>query len=35
MGGRYYELYTRQHGVEMNMFLAPGEGDKLEEEAKA
>jgi subfamily B ATP-binding cassette protein MsbA len=35
IGGRYYELYTRQHGVEMNMFLAPGEGDKLEEEAKA
>ncbi|WP_263418500.1 ABC transporter ATP-binding protein [Terriglobus albidus] len=35
LGGRYYELYMRQHGVEMNMFLAPGEGDKLEEEAKA
>lgn len=35
IGGRYYELYTRQHGVEMNMFLAPGEGDKLEQEAKA
>jgi subfamily B ATP-binding cassette protein MsbA len=30
MGGRYYDLYTRQHGVESNMFLAPGEGDKLE-----
>ena len=27
-GGRYYELYTRQHGVESNLFLAPGEGDK-------
>ena len=26
-GGRYYELYTRQHGVESNLFLAPGEGD--------
>ncbi|WP_263385167.1 ABC transporter ATP-binding protein [Granulicella arctica] len=25
--GRYYELYTRQHGVERNLFLAPGEGD--------
>ncbi|MDE3110151.1 MAG: ABC transporter ATP-binding protein, partial [Acidobacteriota bacterium] len=25
--GRYYELYTRQHGVEANLFLAPGEGD--------
>jgi subfamily B ATP-binding cassette protein MsbA len=30
--GRYWDLYTRQHGVEMNMFLAPGEGDKVEEE---
>jgi subfamily B ATP-binding cassette protein MsbA len=29
--GRYYDLYTRQHGVEDNLFLAPGEGDKLEE----
>jgi len=27
MGGRYYDLYTRQHGVEANLFLAPGEGD--------
>jgi subfamily B ATP-binding cassette protein MsbA len=25
--GRYYELYTRQHGLEENLFLAPGEGD--------
>ena len=25
--GRYYELYTRQHGIEANLFLAPGEGD--------
>jgi ABC-type multidrug transport system fused ATPase/permease subunit len=24
--GRYYELYTRQHGLETNLFLAPGEG---------
>jgi len=24
-GGRYYELYTKQHGVESNLFLAPGE----------
>jgi ABC-type multidrug transport system fused ATPase/permease subunit len=30
LGGRYYDLYTRQHGVESNMFLAPGEGDKLD-----
>jgi len=32
LGGRYYDLYTRQHGLEMNLFLAPGEGDKVEEE---
>ncbi|MGB7624261.1 MAG: ABC transporter ATP-binding protein [Terriglobia bacterium] len=25
-GGRYYDLYTKQHGVEANLFLAPGEG---------
>ena len=30
MQGRYYDLYTRQHGVEENLFLAPGEGDILE-----
>jgi ABC-type multidrug transport system fused ATPase/permease subunit len=29
-GGRYYDLYTRQHGLETNMFLAPGEGDVVE-----
>ena len=26
-GGRYCELYTRQHGLQANLFLAPGEGD--------
>jgi len=26
-GGRYFEMYTRQHGVESNLFLAPGEGE--------
>jgi subfamily B ATP-binding cassette protein MsbA len=30
MGGRYYDLYTRQHGLEANLFLAPGEGDVVE-----
>jgi len=25
--GRYYQLYTKQHAVETNLFLAPGEGD--------
>ena len=33
--GRYYDLYTRQHGIDANLFLAPGEGDKIPEvEAK-
>jgi subfamily B ATP-binding cassette protein MsbA len=32
-GGRYYELYSKQHGVESNLFLAPGEGDKVRESA--
>jgi ABC-type multidrug transport system fused ATPase/permease subunit len=31
LGGRYWDLYTRQHGVESNLFLAPGEGDKVDE----
>ena len=26
--GRYYDLYTRQHGIDANLFLAPGEGGK-------
>lgn len=26
-GGLYHELYMRQHGLEQNLFLAPGEGD--------
>ena len=30
-GGRYFDLYTRQHGVASNLFLAPGEGDKAGE----
>ena len=30
--GRYYDLYTRQHGLEMNLFLAPGEGDPVPQE---
>jgi len=29
--GRYYDLYTRQHGLESNLFLAPGEGDSVED----
>jgi subfamily B ATP-binding cassette protein MsbA len=27
--GRYFDLYTRQHGLEANLFLAPGEGDAV------
>src|SRR5689334_248268 len=34
LGGRYYDLYTRQHGIETNLFLAPGEGDTAGEEAE-
>jgi ABC-type multidrug transport system fused ATPase/permease subunit len=31
-GGRYYDLYTKQHSVEENLFLAPGEGSSLDAE---
>ena len=27
LGGRYHDLYMKQHGVMANLFLAPGEGD--------
>ena len=30
-GGRYFDLYTRQHGVEANLFLNPGESAPPEE----
>ena len=33
-GGRYYELYTRQHGVASNLFLAPGETTQDEDADK-
>jgi subfamily B ATP-binding cassette protein MsbA len=33
--GRYYDLYTTQHGIETNLFLAPGEGDTPMEEPQA
>jgi subfamily B ATP-binding cassette protein MsbA len=32
--GRYYDLHTKQHGLEQNLFLAPGEGDTVTEEAQ-
>jgi ABC-type multidrug transport system fused ATPase/permease subunit len=31
LGGRYYDLYTKQHAVEANLFLAPGEGSDAED----
>jgi subfamily B ATP-binding cassette protein MsbA len=33
--GRYRELYDKQHGLESNLFLAPGEGDITESRADA
>ncbi len=32
--GRYFELYNKQHAVETNLFLAPGEGDKTEDDER-
>ena len=32
--GRYFDLYTRQHGLEANLFLAPGEGEERAEAAE-
>ena len=31
LGGRYFDLYTKQHGLQANLFLAPGEGDSIPE----
>jgi subfamily B ATP-binding cassette protein MsbA len=33
--GRYRDLYDRQHGLEQNLFLAPGEGDSTPESEAA
>ena len=30
--GRYFEMYTKQHGLEANLFLAPGEGARETQE---
>lgn len=30
---RYWEMYTRQHALDENLFLAPGEGDSVPEPA--
>jgi ABC-type multidrug transport system fused ATPase/permease subunit len=32
--GRYFELYTKQHGVETNLLLAPGESNSSSEESE-
>ncbi len=29
--GRYWDMYTRQHALDDNLFLAPGEGDSVPE----
>ncbi|NDJ10385.1 MAG: ABC transporter ATP-binding protein [Acidobacteriia bacterium] len=29
--GRYWDMYTRQHRLDENLFLAPGEGDQVPE----
>jgi subfamily B ATP-binding cassette protein MsbA len=31
--GRYFELYTKQHGLQTDLFLAPGEGGEPEPES--
>jgi subfamily B ATP-binding cassette protein MsbA len=33
--GRYFELYTKQHGLQENLFLAPGEGESTETDQEA
>lgn len=35
LSGRYFDLYTKQHGLEQNLFLAPGEGDRIDERAES
>jgi ABC-type multidrug transport system fused ATPase/permease subunit len=35
LGGRYYDLYTKQHAVETNLFLAPGESTVESDEPDA
>ena len=33
--GRYWDMYTRQHALDDNLFLAPGEGDPIPESNQA
>jgi subfamily B ATP-binding cassette protein MsbA len=32
---RYWDMYTRQHALDQNLFLAPGEGDAIPEPTAA
>jgi ABC-type multidrug transport system fused ATPase/permease subunit len=34
LGGRYFDLYTKQHAVETNLFLAPGESTMESDEPR-
>jgi ABC-type multidrug transport system fused ATPase/permease subunit len=34
-GGRYYDLYTKQHGIETNIFYSPGEALREPESAQS
>jgi subfamily B ATP-binding cassette protein MsbA len=34
-GGRYHDMYTKQHDLAANLFLAPGEGEERVEEPAA
>jgi subfamily B ATP-binding cassette protein MsbA len=34
-GGRYREMVERQHGIEQNLFLAPGEGSETPDSSEA
>ena len=33
--GRYWDMYTRQHALDENLFLAPGEGDVVPDDSTA
>jgi subfamily B ATP-binding cassette protein MsbA len=33
-GGRYFDLYTRQYGIETNLFLNPGEAPAEDRETE-
>src|SRR2546429_525948 len=35
LGGRYYDLYRKQHAIQTNLFLAPGESTTLQKAAES